>query len=137
MCLATRYDKVYRGKVGYKILRERWDGSLFTGMYGVGEVRFYEDGYTVDPNTDAIPSPSWDGGVNFTYPAGFHVFTRLTDARKVQRKSSGYGTIYKVAFRNVVAYGEVGWRFEPIYIKQNSFSTPTVVATQCRVIRKV
>jgi len=137
MCLAGKYDKVYPGKKGYKILI-RETGELRTGVTSRGRCKYpNKTTYIRDGNTRPILV---DGSFGDDYPAGFHVFTKKSEATRVlKRMRKGGGSrkdyeLWRVAFRKQVAYGWVCWCWWAFRDKE---ATDTVVAKEFRLLEEV
>jgi len=126
MCLARRFKRSYDGNVGYKVVFKE-DGHYRTGITPIGEeVRLFKRKFTKDTREEPLLLNNQSGK---TYPAGFHIFTKLEGARKLRLNGK---VICKVKFRQQVAFGSVRWSFW-----DDQWYTPTVVARECRILSEV
>jgi len=122
MCLSKSYDRPYPRRTGYKLL-ELKAGNLSTGsMYGMPIT--LSSSYTKDVRKKRIFFAGGEG----SYQAGFHIFTRLRDARAIQKSYCPIHVLCKVRFREQVAYGVVYWW-------EHGRNTNTVVARECQIVK--
>lgn len=136
MCLAVKYDRVFKGNTGWKLLRKRERG-YYTGICEakcrkISDSEFTDMGGCINSHFHAS-----DGT---PYPTGSHIFTKRLDAEKVRKlcfspRSQHNLVLRKVAFKEQVAYGEVDWYSDACTHGYSQYLTTTVVvAKKCRVL---
>lgn len=127
MCLAVVTHRLTG--IGYKVFFLTKQNQLIGARYTLGSS--YRKNIWIHDTNDSILR---EGLIN--YPAGFHIYEKLEDARK--QKNGGYSVkyvIHKVKYKNVVCVGTQ----DPTFRTYNNSAeqAPVIIAKSMRILEEV